>query len=386
MRLLDGRRNSMQRILILKFPYSSLFGGGEKHTITLVEHLQRQGFEFWYAGSCRVLRAEFRRRHWPQRRWWAGPEPVSKATLVAWPFLAPFAFISICILLLQYRLTKRIRIIYCLSLTEKLLATIPARLLGMRVVWAEHVTFERWLLQNPLKFFYQWWSRFVTIVAISKVIKKQLTADLHIAESRVVVIYPGINMRIFTPKEYRWEESARYNIGCVARLEKEKGIEYLLQALKIVKEFIPFVRLIVVGEGSERKKLVWLTERLELQRDVQWVGRQRAVEKWYHYFDAYALPSVTRESFGITLVEAMASGIPVVASRIGGTSEIITHQLTGLLAKPGDSQDLADQLLWLFNNRGQVRQMIVRARKRAEEEFSLERMTHDFIALFRRLV
>ncbi len=376
----------MQRVLILKFPYSSLFGGGEKHTLTLVGQLQKQGFEFWYAGSCPVLRKEFRLRHWRQQRWWAGPEPVSKGTILLWPFTAPFAFLSVCLLLLRYRLTKRIRIVYCLSLTEKILATVPARLLGMRVVWVEHVTFERWLMQNPLRFLYQWWSRLATIVAVSKVIKKQLTADVHIPESRITVIYPGIDTHLFTMKEYRWEESARYNIGCVARLEKEKGIEYLLQAIKIVKEFIPFIRLIVVGEGSERKKLIWLTERLELKEVVQWVGRQRSVEKWYHYFDAYVLPSVKRESFGITLVEAMSSGIPVVASQIGGTSEIITHQHTGLLAKPGDSHDLADQLLWLFNNRGQVRHMVTSARHRAEEEFSIERMTHDFTALFRQLV
>lgn len=376
----------MQRVLILKFPYSSLFGGGEKHTLILVEQLQKRGYEFWYAGSCPVLRQEFKLRHWRGRRWWAGPEPVSKGALLLWPITLPFAFLGMCWLLLQYRIAQRIRIVYCLSLTEKLIATIPARLLGMRVVWVEHVTFERWLMENPLRFLYQWWARLVTIVAISKVIKKQLTADLSISESRVVVIYPGINTHLFTTREYRWEESARYNIGCVARLEKEKGIEYLLQALKIVKEFIPFVRLIVVGEGSERKKLIWLTERLELKEMVQWVGRQRSIEKWYHYFDAYVLPSVKRESFGITLVEAMSSGIPVVASRIGGTSEIITHQLTGLLAKPGDSRDLADQLLWLFNNRGAVKGMVESARIRAEAEFSLDRMTHDFIALFRRLV
>ena len=87
---------------------------------------------------------------------------------------------------------------------------------------------------------------------------------------------------------------ARYNIGCVARLDKEKGIEFLIQAVKIVKEFIPFVRLIVVGEGPERKRLVWLSERLGLKEVIQWVGYQREIEKWYGFFDALVLPSVKR--------------------------------------------------------------------------------------------
>lgn len=373
----------MHRVLILKFPYSSLFGGGEKHTLTMVEQLRNKGFEFYFAGSCRVLLAEFRRRRWPARRWWAGPEPVSKGTIVLWPFTALAAGIALVVLLLWYRIRVRVRIVYCSSLTEKILVTIPARLLGMRVFWVEHVTFDRWLTRNPLRLLYRWSARWAHTIAVSQVIRTQLVDEIHVSASRVQVIYPGIDLRTFMRKEHQWHESARFNIGCVARLEKEKGIEYLLHAVKIIKEFIPFVRLIVVGEGSERKKLIWLTERLELKEMVQWVGRQRNVEKWYHYFDTYVLPSVIRESFGLTIIEAMASGIPVVASRIGGTSEIITHQRNGLLAEPGNSQDLADQLLWLFNNRPQAQEMAEAAYQRVLASFSLERMARDYYILFR---
>ena len=374
----------MQNILILKFPHSSLFGGGERHTLLLVEALQKKDFKFFLATSCQVLLKEFSSRKWLVQRWWAGPEPVSKMGLLLWPFTLIPACLGMIYLLIYYRWFKKVRILYCLSLTEKILATLPARIIGLKVIWVEHVTFERWLTKNPLKYLYRYLASLVTIVAISRVIKQQLIDDIRIKQKGITVIYIGIDLTRFKMKEYRWQNSARYNVGCVARIEPEKGIEFLLQAVKLVKEFIPFMRLIIVGEGRERRRLEWLSERLDLKEIIQWVGYQKEVEKWYSYFDVYVLPSVKRESFGITLVEAMASGIPVIASRIGGTVEVIDHKKTGLLAEPGSSRDLADQLLYLFNNRGEIGAMAKRARAKVEKEFSLERMSRDFYLLLRK--
>jgi len=374
----------MKQILIFKFPYSSLFGGGEKHTTLLVNELGKKGFIFYLVSSCPVLLKEFKKRKWPQKKIWAGREPVSKGALLIWPLQAPFVFVNLFWTLLSYRIRKKVAVLYCLSLTEKILATLPARMMGMKVIWVEHVTVERWLTQNPLRIFYRWFSRFVTIVAISRVIKEQLVQDIGIDKNKIEVIYNGVDLDVFVMKERRWENAARYNIGCVARLEKEKGIEFLIQAIKIIREFIPFARLIIVGEGSERKKLQWLAERLGLKEAVQWVGHQEEIQKWYGYFDVYVLPSVTRESFGITLVEAMASGLPVIASRIGGTPEVIDHNQDGLLAEPGNSQDLADKLLYLYNNRSKAREMVTTARSKAEKRFSLERMVRDFYILLRK--
>ncbi len=374
----------MKNVLIMKFPLSSMMGGGERHTLSLAEELRQKDFNFFLASSCRVLLSEFKKRRWPSKRWWGGVEPVSVTRILMWPIVAPFAFFSLSGILLYYRLMKRTTILYCLSLTEKILATIPARLLGMKVIWVEHVTVERWLSQNPLRLFYRWNSRGVSIVAVSKAIKEQLIEDIGVHESVINVIYNGVDLKRFNIKERRWEQSARFNIGCVARLEPEKGVEFLIQSVKIIQEFIPFVRLIIVGEGSERKKLVWLSERLGLKEAIQWVGYQREVDKWYSYFDTLVLPSVRRESFGITLVEAMASGIPVIGTRLGGIPEIIDHQWTGLLAKPGDSQDMADQLIYLFNHRSESGEMVKRARQKVETMFSLERMVRDYYLLLRK--
>ncbi|MDP2684695.1 MAG: glycosyltransferase family 4 protein [bacterium] len=374
----------MKNVLIFKFPYSSLYGGGEQHTIMLVNGLLKKGFNFYLSSSCPVLLQEFSKRHWPAKKSWGGIEPVSKGALLIWPFIAPIIFINLFAKLIYYKFSKKIDILYCLSLGEKILATLPARLLGIRVVWVEHLTVERWLSMNPLKIFYKLFSNFVSIVVISNIIKQQLHKMIGIKEQKITVIYNGVNLKQFKMRENNWAQAARYNIGCIARLEKEKGIEFLIQAIKIIREFIPFVRLIVVGEGREKKKLRWLSERLGLQENIQWVGHQGEIEKWYHYFDAFVLPSVIRESFGITLIEAMASGVPVIASKIGGIPEIIEDGVTGLLTKPGNSQDLADKLMFLYNNRSITRVYIDKSRELVEEKFSLERMSRDYYLLFRK--
>ncbi|MFA5134916.1 MAG: glycosyltransferase family 4 protein [Patescibacteria group bacterium] len=374
----------MKKILILKFPFSSLFGGGERHTLLLVEGLRKKGFDFFLVSSCPVLLREFRARKWHARRARVGLEPVSKGALLMWPFTIVYTVLYLSLILSYYRFRKGVTAVYCLSLTEKIAATLPARMLGMRVYWAEHVTFERWLTKNPLRPLYRFLSRCATVIAISAVIREQLTNVIGVPDRSVKLVYCGVDTSRFVMRERRWEHAARFNVGCVARLESEKGIEYLLQAINIIREFVPSVRLIVVGEGSERKKLVWLSEQLGLKEIIQWIGYQREVERWYGYFDAYVLPSVKRESFGVTLVEAMASGVPVVASKIGGTQEIIDPGKTGLLAEPGSGRDLADQLLYLYNNRSEAKEMALRARVKVEERFSLERMERDFYLLFRK--
>ncbi len=374
----------MKNVLIFKFPYSSLFGGGEQHTLMLVNGLLHKGFNFYLVSSCKVLLHEFEKRHWPAKKAWGGTEPVSKGNILLWPLVAPFAFINLSLKLIYYKLSKKVDILYCLSLGEKILATLPARMLGMKVIWTEHLTVERWLSSNPLKIFYRLFSKMVTVVAVSRVVKNQLIDLIGVKEKNIIVIYSGVNLNQFKMRQNSWEKVARYNIGCIARLEKEKGIEFLIQAIKIIREFIPFVRLIIVGEGHEKKKLIWLSERLGLQENIQWVGHQGEIEKWYHYFDAYVLPSVIRESFGITLIEAMASGIPVIASKIGGTSEIIEDKVTGLLTEPGNSQDLGDKLMFLYNNRSETRKYIDQGRALVEDKFSLERMSRDYYLLFRK--
>ena len=154
-----------KNILILKFPYSSVYGGGEKHTITLVERLGAR-HHFYLLSTCSVLLQEFDRRSWHQQRTWAGTEPVTPKALGLFIFTWPIILINLIWWLMQYKLKYHIDVLFCLSLTEKVLLTPWARLLGIQVIWMEHLQIERWLLASPLRFLYILWSRLATVVTV----------------------------------------------------------------------------------------------------------------------------------------------------------------------------------------------------------------------------
>ena len=376
----------MKHVLIFKFPYASQLGGGEMHTLDLVEGLSKLGYSFTLVSTCRVLLREFKHRHWPSRRIWAMPEPVAKWSLVLFPFLAIPMWLVLIGNMIYYRIRRRTRIVYCLSLTEKILATIPARLLGMRVVWLEHVGFKRWLSLNPLKVFYKWSTRWATIVVISQALKQQLI-HLGIPAERIQVIYNGFEFQAFervrTP--YRPPTTERFIVGTVCRLEKEKGVEYLLLAAAKILPLIPQLRILVVGDGTERKRLEWLAKNLNLDGHTQFVGYQDRPADWIRDFDVYVLPSVGRESFGRTLVEALALDRPVVASEIEGTSEIVKQMETGLLVKPGDSEELAQAILYYYQHPEAAGRLAMSGREYVTQQFSLEQMLGNFYQLFEKL-
>ena len=372
----------MKPVLILKFPYSSRFGGGEHHTLTLCEAIRKQGGRVYFLGSCAVLRKEFRDRQWPARRFWAGKEPVSWWALLLFPFSSLLVILPLIAVIAFYRIRHKTRTAYCLSLTEKILLTPFLRLLGYRVIWGEHVEARRWLTQNPYRFLYRWWSRMATIMAISNAIRDQLIA-MGIREERIVVIYIGVDLGPHPDIQRRmFHWTKRFVVGTVARLEPEKGIAFLLKAFQQLITVIPHARLIIVGDGTERKKLEWLARQLAIERQVQWVGFQRNIPEWMKAFDCFALSSVGRESFGIVLLEAMAAGCPIVASNLGGIPEIVHNNQTGILVEPGDPELLMQALLYLYRHPDVAMQLGIRGRARAESHFSLQRSLDQLVALF----
>ena len=365
-------------ILVTRFPFESAMGGLEKHTLTLVDSLGKRDFKFFLLSSCPILRAEFKKRNLPSLKPLAGKDPVSRGALIKFCFWFPFFTLEMVPLLFYFRVFKKCKRLFCLSLAEKLVLTPIARLLGYKVVWMEHTLIDNWLTLNPLKFLYRWWSRQVKIVAISFAIKKQLV-EIGVDSERVVVIHNGIDQAAFaagaTPSP-RYKKT--FVVGYVGRLSKEKGLSTLLQAVKIARDVIPNLRVILVGDGSEKSDLRWLAKNIGIDSLVQFVGWQEQPAKWLVNFDLVVLPSTRREAFGIVLLEAMALGKPVVASRVGGIPEVVEQNKTGLLVEAGNHEMLAQAIINLYNQPDSLKQFGENGRNRALEFFSLAKMLNKF--------
>jgi phosphatidylinositol alpha-mannosyltransferase len=132
----------------------------------------------------------------------------------------------------------------------------------------------------------------------------------------------------------------------VGRLDARKGVDVLLSAMPLVRATVPTARLVVVGSGPGDRSARRRAEDLGIDRAVQFVGRasRAALPDWFRNADAFCSPARGGESFGIVLLEAMASGVPVVASDIPGYDETVARDRDGLLVPPGDPASLAAAL------------------------------------------
>jgi len=180
------------------------------------------------------------------------------------------------------------------------------------------------------------------------------------------IIPNGIELEHFHPGVSPIEKNCdgKMNILCVGRLEKRKGLSYLLKAYQQVKQEIPDSRLIVVGPGirlrNKYENFVWKNG----LKDVEFVGNVSYDElpRYYQTADVFCSPATGRESFGIVLLEAMALGKPIVASRIDGYASVISHGGEGALVPPRDDKTLARALSTLLTDKPLRQQMGSRGR------------------------
>jgi len=183
-------------------------------------------------------------------------------------------------------------------------------------------------------------------------------------------------------------------MAVVSRLSPWKGHTELLQALAIVKERQPRFKLLLVGEddpratpggGSYSAQLRALTEELGLTEQIIFTGFRRDVPHIMAACDVYTMPSF-EEPFGVVFLEAMAMRKPVIALDNGGTREVVEHGKAGLLSRPKDVQELADNILTLLNDAELRQRMGAYGRRLVEERYTAQRMAHDTEQIYRRLV
>jgi glycosyltransferase involved in cell wall biosynthesis/dTDP-4-amino-4,6-dideoxygalactose transaminase len=251
------------------------------------------------------------------------------------------------------------------------------RLAGVRVIISNRRDVGFWKSRHhnlAYKIVNHWVDR---IIAVSEAVKNTIIESEGVSPAKIEVIYSGVNLDFLSQEidatSVRKELGLNFDapiVGVVSWFRSEKGVEYFLQAAAKVKEGLPETQFVIVGDGPLREKMLNLTKELNLEQTIRFLGWRLDVPRIMHTFDILVSPSLT-EGFSNVVIEAMASGKPVVATRVGGNKEAVIDQKTGILVKPGDAQALANAITFILHN-SKVRQDLGNAgRERVKQKFTL---------------
>lgn len=175
-------------------------------------------------------------------------------------------------------------------------------------------------------------------------------------------------------------------VVCVGRLVRLKGTHILVRAISVLREQGVPVKLVVVGDGPEKERLEGMASTLNLKACVRFVGYQRHVLNWLRCSDILVQPSITADTFPRSVIEAMAVGLPVVGTRVGGIPEAVEDQITGFVVEPGSVDDLASALQKIATDTSVRANMGAVARQRALDRFRPEEYALRVSGVYDRLL
>ena len=215
------------------------------------------------------------------------------------------------------------------------------------------------------------------IICVSQNDKNLWLKNQAASEEKLVVVRNGLDWEniSFLEKEKAREELALPKeaqiIGCIANFYPEKGLEYLVEAANILKQENKNLIFAVIGDGKGRKNLASLIKKYRLENFLL-LGRKSNSAQFLKAFDSFILPSV-KEGLPYVILEAMAAGLPIVASEVGGIPEMVENGQNGFLVEPRDTQTLARKIAEVLDN-PTLAQKFSRASKEKLPQFSLQKM------------
>jgi len=229
-------------------------------------------------------------------------------------------------------------------------------------------------------------------IAISQPVKEHLEKDFKVGPEKIHLIMSGLDLSKFSVsrEDYRKERRRLMGldgyqlIGIIARLSDVKGHDILIRAMpKIIRQKM-HTKLLIVGEGKEEAGLKELVAKLGLNDYVYFYPVMNKTVEFLEIFDVFVMPSL-QEGLGLSVMEAQACGLPVVASDVGGLPNLIEHGKTGLLVPSQDSDALAEAILDLLNDRKKALALGRAAREFIEQNFSAQTMGAKTIAVYEKL-
>jgi len=220
------------------------------------------------------------------------------------------------------------------------------------------------------------------LIAVSRSVRTHAIEDLMVHPYKIALIPNGVDTNVFLPNNQSHQNTIITYIG---RLIQNKGPQYLVQATPYILKYHPEARIYIVGEGPLKDELMRQVISQNLEDNVHFLGNVSDVLPVLQSTTIFVRPSLT-EGMSLAVLEAMACGLPVVASNLEGNAEIIDNGETGYLVPPADSRALAEAISLLLDNHKIASQIGNNARKKTEEFYDWERVTDQTLKIYLALV
>lgn len=276
---------------------------------------------------------------------------------------------------------EKVDILSCMLGLTTLVGPFVGRAAGVPVVVNNQRNMSYWLRGGVRESVYGFVSRRVVdaVVVNSTAAAKELTGRFRVPESKIKNIGVGTDLEKIAraePNEALRRElglGGSKVVGVVAKLSPVKGHDHFLEAAAFVSRAYGNVRFLVVGDGPERTRLERTAGELGISDKVHFLGVRDDVPAVLKLMDVLVLSSLSEGSPNVVL-EGMASGVPIVGTRVGGVPELVEDGVSGLLVDPGDAPGMSNAVLALLTDPDRARAMGEKGRTRATEDYDINRV------------
>ena len=227
------------------------------------------------------------------------------------------------------------------------------------------------------------------VTAISHYLRERTLKEFGI-QNNIHVIYNFVNCELYCRDKVLGEHRAEYAphgeriLVHVSNFRPVKRVTDVIEIFDRVRKKIP-AKLLLMGDGPERSPAEWLAVQKGIHNDVIFLGKQEQIGEKLAIADVLLLPSQL-ESFGLAALEAMASEVVPIATRVGGIPEVIEHGKTGFLGEIGDVDTMANYAIEILNDESRLRSMGKECRKSAAEKFSSKKIIPQYEEFYRRIL
>ncbi|MFA6142941.1 MAG: glycosyltransferase [Candidatus Omnitrophota bacterium] len=271
-----------------------------------------------------------------------------------------------------------IDIVHARSRIPAFIAYFACKTTGRTFITTAHGYYKKHLMSESMS-----WGKYVIVA--SNIMAKHMTHDFNVPYERIRLVPRGVDIARFRFRDPDSRRSKEFVIGMVSRITPLKGHVDFIRAVSILGRKIPQLRAVIVGEAPKEKykeDIDLLIRRLGLVNTIRFMPATGDVPLVMKDLDVLVSATITPEAFGRVIIEAHASGVPVVTTKVGGIVDIVEDGKTGLFCSPQNPPEMAEKIFKLYTDRTLWRSLALESRSRVESSFNLEKMMESTLSVY----